>query len=95
MAWHPQISGEVRQGDKQQLWRVQGVLKLVQRGALGPFQGRHLGRQPAFQMPQQQWSETAALTRPVPESGIGGRQSAMKRRARTQRIYNSINRSSI
>lgn len=76
-------------------WRVQSALKLIQRVTRRLVQRRHLGRQTALQMIQQQWTGTAALTRVVPGSGIGGRQSALKRRARTQRIYSSINRSSI
>ena len=38
-------------------WRVQGALELIQRAPLRLVQRRHLGRQTAFQMIQQQKRE--------------------------------------
>ena len=40
-------------------WQLQGVPKLIQRATLRLVQRRHLGRQPAIQMIQQQWTRTA------------------------------------
>ena len=89
-------SREVHQGTMQLLWLASsGCSGAHSEGSSEAGSEKASGKVDCFSNDPAAKTGTAALTRTVLGSGIGGRQSALKRRARIQRIYSSINRSSI